>query len=704
MRKCRQFHVYFERAQTGLAIGLLATVAASLTGASPAAQLDTAPPASRTGGAPLHVQGFADLTAERLRELILLDQPETRDPHDDDPCDDNVSEECQPRGGAATGGLERHGHLADLSPLALLQTPPPVTSWKGLDSHNAPADPQIAASSTHVVTTLVRWIGFYSKSGTLLAELSSPMFFAPLGLDDGTAEGIDIYSDMRVIFDEYRKRFWVGAVSRSSEVTAAENRSLVTIAVSKTENPLDGWYFYWWDAAVNWGVPNPGWEPGDSADYPMIGIDPVAFHVVHMIGNDVTNEIPRYERLQFLPAGPLASGQAASGWHYYDLLNPDGTEAGLIQPVVHHGPTGRAYYVSRPGANTSDKVVVWALSDALTPSQQLNRVEVSMPTAWNQPLNASQLGSSKLIRMTNLGTSPLKAVYRLPFLYFSTNDGPTPQVSQFTTVRFVRMSVLAFPNVPTDPATGFISRTFGGSSSIDDPPGAQMFYGWPAVEVNKQHDAVVVYARSGPTIYPEIRFSAYMANENDIRPSRLLKAGEVTYDYPLASDVAQVLRWGDLAGASVDPKDDTGIWIAHQYAVAGPSSNNYAIWVGKVFGKAYYDWHFLKDLLVSPAEITAGHSVEVVGEIGNQGDGESPETELVISLGRGKGGPQLAAVPIRGLPPGGVYPIRVPVSVPKNLRPGEYELWAEVSPGSRDDADEYSGENNGAAVRVRVVR
>jgi hypothetical protein len=46
-----------------------------------------------------------------------------------------------------------------------------------------------------------------------------------------------------------------------------------------------------------------------------------------------------------------------------------------------------------------------------------------------------------------------------------------------------------------------------------------------------------------------------------------------------------VLPWGDTSGASVDPTDDTGIWIAQQYASNTANNNgNYDIWVAKFFG------------------------------------------------------------------------------------------------------------------------
>src|SRR5256885_6557225 len=135
-----------------------------------------------------------------------------------------------------------------------------------------------------------------------------------------------------------------------------------------------------------------------------------------------------------------------------------------------------------------------------------------------------------------------------------------------TSIRLVRLNVANYPNIPTNPASGFIDRTFGARNVVDDPPDTFFFYGWPAVEVNRYGDMLTVYARSGATIDPEVRCSAYYATEPDIRPSRLLKRGESAYAVTYAGYDPPVWPWADTAGACVDPADDTAIWVAQQYA------------------------------------------------------------------------------------------------------------------------------------------
>ncbi len=552
-------------------------------------------------GAPASCYGGVELTGEALRTLRSLDHarpiPEYRGPVHEDavPERENIRKQTPEEMSALApvGDPNRAESAAGAADLP--QTPPASLSWQASGnlaaSSGFPSDAQIAVSNTHVLVTARAVLAAYTKSGIILPgyPITARSFFSPLGLDNGGEFAINAYFDLRAIFDGYRKRFWFGALAyNSAHSNDTKRRNKFTIAVSKTENPLDGWYLYYWDATAHDGVANdPVYKPGDSADYPILGIDPFGIHETNGVSNPFTNH--SYWHVIFYPADKLANGIAAGGWQYWDLTDPDGSPTSIIQPVVHHGITGRAYYASRNG---NKGIVVWALTDPLTPQQQLNRVQVTVATFGN-PVSAPQKGSSKLIKMTNLGNEVIKAVFRFPFLYLVTNDERDwfGDGKPLSSIRLIRMSVIGFPNIPTTTNTGFIDRTFGMNSSVDDQPNDHVYYAWPAIEVNKTYDMVIVYSRSATTLYPEVRFSAYYDEDPDIRPSRLLKAGEtsfnIPYDLPCTSGgTTQCLPWGDTAGASVDPADDTAIWIAQMYArdpKNGATNNgNFDVWVGKV--------------------------------------------------------------------------------------------------------------------------
>ena len=96
------------------------------------------------------------------------------------------------------------------------------------------------------------------------------------------------YYDTRVVYDFYRQRFWIVSLARNTNARTNPDgssitdpnilrgrRSFVTAAVSRTEDPRDGFYETFWAAAVDEGACNtpadvqcPGtyFHPGDAGD------------------------------------------------------------------------------------------------------------------------------------------------------------------------------------------------------------------------------------------------------------------------------------------------------------------------------------------------------------------------------------------------------------------------------------------------------
>ncbi len=86
-------------------------------------------------------------------------------------------------------------------------------------------------------------------------------------------------------------------------------------------------------------------------------------------------------------------------------------------------------------------------------------------------------------------------------------------------------------------------------------------------------DAVVVYATTAPSTWANIRYNVWPRGQNEMLSGRILKSGEAAEVVPIPPP-KNVMRWGDLAGASVDfenGKEAPAVWIAHEYARAGNS-------------------------------------------------------------------------------------------------------------------------------------
>jgi hypothetical protein len=56
-------------------------------------------------------------------------------------------------------------------------------------------------------------------------------------------------SDMRLIFDECRRRFWT--LDGGGIYGTGQCRGIFLVSVSKSEDPADGWYLYWFDVVAH---------------------------------------------------------------------------------------------------------------------------------------------------------------------------------------------------------------------------------------------------------------------------------------------------------------------------------------------------------------------------------------------------------------------------------------------------------------------
>ena len=153
----------------------------------------------------------------------------------------------------------------------------------------------------------------------------------------------------------------------------------------------------------------------------------------------------------------------------------------------------------------------------------------------------------------------------------------TPTQPECTTaIRVVRVNVsnfvawiqiLEYHNLATAQWNPNVDRSFE-RNGPGDGPSDLVYYGNPGMEVTQLGDMVVVYSRSGTTVFPEARYSIYKQDEPDIRSSRVLHKGKKSAGMQI-----------DTAGIALDPSDGLTVWMAHMYV---DSSGNFRIAVGKV--------------------------------------------------------------------------------------------------------------------------
>jgi len=133
----------------------------------------------------------------------------------------------------------------------LRATPAPTYSFDtgaGADQISvggSPADANIAASITHVCVTARGAFACYAKGGALVSPgprlsarpYEAKDFFTKLGILANPISSGSFAKDGRVVFDHYRKRFFMAFQTR-------EEHARLLIAVSKSEDPRDGWWTY----------------------------------------------------------------------------------------------------------------------------------------------------------------------------------------------------------------------------------------------------------------------------------------------------------------------------------------------------------------------------------------------------------------------------------------------------------------------------
>jgi CARDB len=637
-------------------------------------------------------------------------------------------------------------------------------------------DPTIAASDTHLVLTTNGEIRFYTKSGNLVTtdkngnaivnpitpwQLFSP-FWNPSDPDnidahlnlppeapcdptifpfgnltqaqkDATKFCLNNVYDTRVIFDDFRKRFWLVAAARnpawktaSLPEQRAARRSKLLLAVSLTQDPRDGWYLYGWDSVLDdgactnigfWPGPAPkcpGTEyiPGDASDYPSIGISKDYF-VWTIYVNNVNPWAPNfpkttccsYTNIFAVDSDGLANGGclATCGWSY-GVVQLDLTGLGqwlapvydqTTQPAVHHDAEPSGYTLLAAHHPDLEAVVVLGFrkaEGAVGPPLHAALVPVGATKNPNDMLQMPQgaVTSPARIRITNLGQMALKAVAREQLLWLTWQDCKTWTGS----------------NLGECASSIRLAELFGGSALngfaaplyFDGAIGNKAAYaGNPAVETNADFNSIVVYTRSGPTVVEAARYAAAIFGEPQLRNAATIELG----NFPLGNNGSGASTGNlDTGGAAVDPKDGLGIWLFHGISLEKDDTGVWRFAFGKVFGKPYPDLTAWGGKLIEifPAAPSAGGSVRISAQVSNEGDGRAGAVEAIASLVAGGESIELARFPVPALPSGETTRLTVDTRIPKSVEPGRHRLRIGVDPSG----DEY-GEANNTAERELVI-
>ncbi|HEX6189155.1 MAG TPA: hypothetical protein VFZ40_13835 [Pyrinomonadaceae bacterium] len=308
-------------------------------------------------------------------------------------------------------------------------------------------------------------------------------------------------------------------------------RRLVAFAVSKTDDPRDGFHQYIL-------------TENEFRDWPWMAVNGDHFVVAHK--GEVDPDSPA---IIVFSTGALKLGKGHPP--YFRYSNPALVGAKALPPG-QHGPVGEPTLLL---SMTSGRLDIFAFPKLADPWQTPTPLEESV-----------ELGDHAL--------PTFGAVYRNGYLYgVGRKEAEELDGAKRFNVRIVRLPVTVSASsitVSTNPADGFLDRSFG-LRAPGDPADSRINYNHPSMAVNAVGDMLFAYHRepfAGPAIFPEARYTLWRMGEPTWHWSRVLKVGE-----------GQANDKIDYTTAVVDPSDNRSFWVALPY---GKSGGGYRTAFGKV--------------------------------------------------------------------------------------------------------------------------
>ena len=91
---------------------------------------------------------------------------------------------------------------------------------------------------------------------------------------------------------------------------------------------------------------------------------------------------------------------------------------------------------------------------------------------------------------------------------------------------------------------------------------------FPAFALDGNGDMYVVYNISSSTQYVGVRITGQLAGAapQTLAAAQTIRSGDTTYNMNPCFGTTGASRWGDYAGAAIDPQNPTDVWVASEYA------------------------------------------------------------------------------------------------------------------------------------------
>ncbi len=415
------------------------------------------------------------------------------------------------------------------------------TNFLGTEMYNGtPPDNVIAISNGgYLVCSDNSSIEFYSDDGTYLLTRESHFDF----LNDATLTS-SIF-DPKVLYDSEADRF----IFVILHTNTSGNRSDVLISFSKTNNPMQGWWYYKLSGNP---LNDDSW-----LDYPSIGISNselfITGNLFHQGGGFNKSVIFQIDK---------SSGYSGNTLSYQTWSDLSSNPFSLC--AISHGQQGNygpgLYFVSTKSTGANE-VSLYNLTDSLNGNPAIVHYPVATST-YSPSADAAQLGNSNLL---DNGDCRIQSGFYLNGIIhyvFSSDIG-----SGYCGINYNRLTLSNKTNKTT---------TYGVSGTYD--------YSYPSVASFAtsitDKSVAIAFLRSGATIYPEVRVAN--CNEGRVWSYSVSVQEGITYVDLQGGDE----RWGDYTRISRKHNSSSPrVWMVGCFA-----DNNYkrahgfSAWVAEIGG------------------------------------------------------------------------------------------------------------------------
>jgi len=404
----------------------------------------------------------------------------------------------------------------------------------GADQFVTPPDPQIAAGPNQLVEMVNSSGSIWDRQGNLLSIFDLNKFFlVPTNYS---------FSDPRVLFDQDSQRWFASGVAFIPPTYG----SVVVLAVSASADPTGTWFQYTADNSSNLTHDQP--KIGVSSDKVVISWNDF-FQAASFQGqstwvlqkSQMTAGATQVNGSALGPdssrSSPVPAVQLTSNSDEYLVFN--GTDCATLG-----GNCGSAIGVVRISGTPLQGNVAWNESD-------LTIAGTSGPPAADQPGMPGSLATNDDRFLT--------AVWENGVLWTGGNDACVPGGD--TVARPCSRLIQVMTAGPS------VNQNFDIASS-----GGGLYY--PAFGLDGAGDMYVVYNISSSTQYVGVRITGQAAGApvQTVAGGQTVRAGDTTYNMNPCFGTNQTSRWGDYAGAAIDPQNTADVWVVGEYAAVGSSA------------------------------------------------------------------------------------------------------------------------------------